>query len=247
MKIIYKITNIINNKVYIGQTNNWKKRWSTHVNDKQNGCLITRAIKKYGKENFEVKFLFENLSDDEANRLEKETIIKFNSKAPNGYNIREGGHDSKHSEDSKIKMSLAKKGIPTPRQLGKLHFNSLNIYQFDLNGKYINTFGSSYEAQRETGINQSHICKCCNEEIYSTGKFLWIYEKDFSEDLLIKKIVLFQKRKNYCKKPIENIITKKQYDSINELAKELNVSVQAVSNHLSGKTKTVGKQKFKFI
>ena len=50
--IIYKITNIINNKVYIGQTvNTLKNRWCKHCHS--NGCrMLYNAILKYGKDSF---------------------------------------------------------------------------------------------------------------------------------------------------------------------------------------------------
>ena len=49
---IYKITNIENNKVYIGQAKNIKRRFARHINDAVNNKLDThfcRAIRKYGK------------------------------------------------------------------------------------------------------------------------------------------------------------------------------------------------------
>lgn len=53
---IYKITNLINNKVYIGQTiRPIEDRFKRHINDAVNNVLDThlaRAIRKYGKENF---------------------------------------------------------------------------------------------------------------------------------------------------------------------------------------------------
>ena len=55
--IIYKITNIINNKVYIGQTvNTIKQRWNKHCHS--NGCRsLYNAILKYGKENFNIEII----------------------------------------------------------------------------------------------------------------------------------------------------------------------------------------------
>ena len=53
--IIYKITNKINGKVYIGQTiQPLKKRWNLH-RAKKSGCpALTRAFEKYGKDNFDI-------------------------------------------------------------------------------------------------------------------------------------------------------------------------------------------------
>ena len=52
---VYKITNLINNKIYIGITNNYKKRWAnecSNFNDKSKMQVINYAIQKYKKENF---------------------------------------------------------------------------------------------------------------------------------------------------------------------------------------------------
>ena len=57
MHVIYKITNKINNKIYIGQSINYEKRIKEHIYARKNekkhlNQIIDIAIKKYGKENF---------------------------------------------------------------------------------------------------------------------------------------------------------------------------------------------------
>ena len=64
---LYKITNNINQKIYIGITNNYKKRWANHGTE---DTVISNAIKKYGKENFTFEVLFENVSIEEIDELE---------------------------------------------------------------------------------------------------------------------------------------------------------------------------------
>lgn len=88
---IYQITNLINNKIYIGQTNNIKKRWSNHKCGNNSNMIIARAIKKYGVENFKFEILYRNLSLEEANIKEIQLIKEKNSRVPNGYNIASGG------------------------------------------------------------------------------------------------------------------------------------------------------------
>lgn len=73
--IIYKITNKINKKIYIGQTTqSLRKRWYGHIftskHDKYH-MAIARAIRKYGKENFEMEQI------DEASSLEELNIKEF--------------------------------------------------------------------------------------------------------------------------------------------------------------------------
>lgn len=87
-KYIYKITNLINNKIYIGQTNNPNRRWREHCDSNSKCIKLRNAIKKYGSENF----VFEIIEGPIANYNEREKywITQYNS-INEGYNIAEGG------------------------------------------------------------------------------------------------------------------------------------------------------------
>lgn len=92
MAYIYKITNKINNKIYIGETTTTLvKRWRDHTRESFNNghgynYPIHAAIRKYGLENFNFEKIEE--CDDEA-RFSREHyyIMFYNSLTPNGYNI----------------------------------------------------------------------------------------------------------------------------------------------------------------
>lgn len=71
---LYQITNLINNKLYIGITNNYKKRWNNHKCCNSPNMAIAKAIKKYGVENFKFELLYSGLSIEEADELEKKLI-----------------------------------------------------------------------------------------------------------------------------------------------------------------------------
>lgn len=88
---LYQITNLINNKIYIGKTNNITKRWSNHRCGNNKNMVIARAIKKYGKENFKFEVLYKNVPIEEIDNLEIKTIKEKNCRVPNGYNVAEGG------------------------------------------------------------------------------------------------------------------------------------------------------------
>ncbi len=92
IKAIYKITNLINHKIYIGQTVHPNKRWWEHqqrAKTHYDNYPIHLAIDKYGAENFSFEILeWTKDYDDEEARLIKE----YNSISPNGYNLIEGGH-----------------------------------------------------------------------------------------------------------------------------------------------------------
>lgn len=88
---IYKITNLLNNKIYVGQTiQKVKRRWKSHccMNNCNNGMPIVRAIKKYGKSNFSFEVLEENVQQEKLNNREIHYIKLFNSNARKlGYNV----------------------------------------------------------------------------------------------------------------------------------------------------------------
>lgn len=117
MGYIYKITNKITNKCYIGETkkSNPELRWNEHKSkiEKGIGCpALQDAVKKYGIENFKFEILI-ICFDDDRYKFEKEYIKKYNSIAPNGYNLTTGGegggfYGKKHSNETieKIKKTL---------------------------------------------------------------------------------------------------------------------------------------------
>ena len=95
---IYKITNKLNGKVYIGQHKTDKKEldytyWSGYNKTTARTSIrpIILAIKKYGKRNFKREIVMWVDSLDHANEKEAHFITRLNTLAPNGYNIREGG------------------------------------------------------------------------------------------------------------------------------------------------------------
>ena len=82
---VYKIENLINGKIYIGQSIHIERRWKEHCIPSSKS-LIGKAIKKYGKENFSFQVLNE-CAQENLDELEEYYISKYNSIAPNGYNI----------------------------------------------------------------------------------------------------------------------------------------------------------------
>jgi group I intron endonuclease len=114
--IVYVITNKINGKMYIGQTvASLKKRWSDHCQKSSMCRVLLAAIKKYGRENFDVKVLTYCNSLEEMNHREQYYITLFNTLAPNGYNLMAGGKNSIRSEETKQKMSASQLGIRKPK------------------------------------------------------------------------------------------------------------------------------------
>lgn len=122
--VIYKITNVINGKNYIGQAVSHilnhgryrpygaEGRFKCHLSEafstKTNQCYyLNNAIRKYGKEMFKLETICE-CPYNERDIMEKNYIEKYNSIFPNGYNLKNGGYSFEHTEESKRRVS---KGI----------------------------------------------------------------------------------------------------------------------------------------
>lgn len=119
MRYLYIIRNILNNKVYIGQTKNPEKRWKQHKSSCRNKPVqyIHRAMAKYGIENFVYEIIAQSINQENADIIEIELIIQYDSRNPDaGYNFRAGGHVSERSEETKKRISEALKGKPSPRK-----------------------------------------------------------------------------------------------------------------------------------
>ena len=100
MATIYKITNTLNNKCYIGKTTRPVKiRWEEHIRESKLGRVdipLYNAFNKYGINNFSFEIVEDNISNDEINNKEKYYIQLFQSMShANGYNVTEGGDGGK--------------------------------------------------------------------------------------------------------------------------------------------------------
>jgi len=118
---IYKATNKITGKIYIGFDSNWPKRKKRHLSDSFNNTsrgyndVFHKAIRKYGKDSFEWEIIYQSLDGEYCkNIMEKHFISEYNSfineKNSNGYNMTLGGDGMlgfKHSQESKNKNSIS--------------------------------------------------------------------------------------------------------------------------------------------
>lgn len=116
---IYKLTNNVNGKIYVGKAKELAKRIYMHSRayDAERSALH-RAIKKYGFESFSVDVLEQGItSETDLNRLEIEWIEKLSACDRSiGYNLTAGGEGAlgnKWSDEARAKMSKQRKGRPT--------------------------------------------------------------------------------------------------------------------------------------
>lgn len=132
---LYKVTNMLDNKIYIGVTKNFEKRKKQHIqNTKQLKGLLSRAINKYGKENFIFEIICEG-SEEYIYDLEIKAIVAYNSNVTtgHGYNLSAGG---KGGEGTKIRkrvddVAIYVKGFWFPNKrtcMNKLNISATTLY-----------------------------------------------------------------------------------------------------------------------
>lgn len=154
MGIIYKITSP-SGKIYIGQTTRTlEKRFKEHCSGYEN-TIISKAIQKYGAEQFVKEVVFTG-GDDELDVKEKNYIELYNSLEPNGYNIRTGGSNGKHSELSRQRMREKKIGVLN-HNFGKPRSEQFKqIMKEKKSGSNHHFYGKQLNYQHKLNLSKSH-------------------------------------------------------------------------------------------
>ena len=177
---IYKIYSNNTSKIYIGQTTvSISSRWSQHIyRSKYNQGKIPylyKAMRKYGIDSFKIMEIkkITNISLDKLKDILNENEIyyikKYNSLAPNGYNLTKGGNNS--GEYLKISVS-----------------------QYSLDGLLLNIFDSIKDAaiaireeQKTKTLNTNGISKCCDGLYSQCAEYIWRYINDSFDKYKNKK------------------------------------------------------------
>lgn len=182
---IYKITDLTNNKIYIGATTEGAGvRFNHHMRKANSGSQypIHKAIREHGKENFKVEILEMCDNLPEMNKQEAYWIAKLSSTNKEiGYNVRIGGGTRFQSEESKLKIGLIHKG--------KEAVNRIPILQYDSDGRLIKEFSSISEAVSETGIAKTSILRVLNKKAirFSTkNPYVWVYKPSDEDNIQLE-------------------------------------------------------------
>lgn len=165
---IYKITNLINGRVYVGQHDGSKSNYYA------SGKLIRRAIEKYGKTNFKREILAKgDFTQERLDELEcfyiKQEQSYFSDYPDKGYNLTTGGQGKKDyvvSDELKERHSVNAA-------------NNIPVLQFSLTGEFIMEYRSVSFAAKATSQEQSGVYRACTGFMYQSGGFLWMFKEDF--------------------------------------------------------------------
>lgn len=260
---IYKITNTINDKIYIGKTINLEKRWYQHRRMKENKVLY-KAFDKYGIENFTFEEVVNIKSEDKETLnfildiLETFYIKKFDS-YNKGYNCTLGGEGTvgrvvseenrinlrnshlgyKHTEEQKEKIGNALRG--KSRDHGMIAKAALKrrkpILQYSLDGEFIQEYEGPTLIK---GIYAAGIIYCCKNILRQSQGYIWRYKESEDFPLKIEATGMFHIKG----KPVYQYTKQgefvNEYNSINEASNMTDIKSSAIRNNLSGQSKSAG-------
>lgn len=185
---IYKITNEVNGKVYIGQTKrSVAERFNAHCREVRHGMAITKAIINYGRENFKVEELASAFSQSDLNFLETYFIQKENSLSPNGYNLCLGGDGkSTISEETRQKLrdshlGISNKGFKQTEQTTLNNSYSRGGFAIiGINLKTMETIEFPYVSKvKDFGFNRRDVTSVLRGQRKQTKGFFFMKKEDF--------------------------------------------------------------------
>lgn len=232
---VYCHTNKINNKKYIGITRqSVQQRWRDGKGY-YGQAKFYNAIEKYGWDNFQHEILYENLTEEEACKIES-FLIKYYNTIKNGYNTLPGGNVTNHSSATIDKMR--KKNIKHSQEvINKI--TATKIEKYGIHVKCVETnqiFNSMGEASRIMNIDKSSISRCCKGQQLTAGGYHWCFEERIIENIKDKR-----------KKKVRCITSGKIYNSVQEAADDTNSDASNICKVCNGKYKTTNKLKWEWI
>lgn len=197
---IYKVTNSINNKIYVGITNQgYKTRFYKHCSDSIRGSNfpLHLALRKYGIDNFTT----EVIETCDTIKLLKEREIYWIKELQSqskeiGYNVTNGGDGAfgrPVSEETRLLISKkAKERVFTDiirNNMRAASTLSKKVSMYSLDGVYIRTFNSTKEVEREFGYGNTNISKCARGQVKQSNGYIWKYDTEYKPDVVLEKVI----------------------------------------------------------
>ncbi len=224
---VYKITNLENGKIYIGSTNNFKRRMGEHkvfVNcspdRKGYDRPLYRSFRKRGLDKFDFTIIIDDIETlSLARKIEKEKIQEYNSLVPNGYNIKE---ETEGMSEADIQHLIELLG--TKCALVDADENIIKIYP------------SLRAAEREEGSTASSIAAVCQGKVYKTNNkfFRYINENDEIIEIEPKYSLRYSEVCGISMFDENDII---YFNSIKEAGIALNVTPYLITQSIQGKSR----------
>lgn len=235
MYTIYRYTNTVNGKIYIGQTRNTLE----HRANKGRGYIESRhfgnAIKKYGWDVFKPDVLAQVETAEEANELEKYYIKTMNSRDPKiGYNIEEGGKNHEPTEEwceaiSNRAKERYKDKTKNPMYGKKHSHETLQKMREKKLGENNPMYGKHWTEKQYEAMNHRKKPTFTDEwREHATANILRVVEE-------------------CVKKPVRCIEDNMRFDTVTDAANYYGVKVSTLSGHMHGYTKTCRNKHFEYI
>lgn len=243
MKAIYTITNLLNNKKYIGSSSNIERRKQTHFrllkNNKHHSLSLQHSWNKNKPENY----IFETLEilSENQNMYEREQFYL----------------DLYKTYDKKYGYNMSKNAIApfgTNSQIKK-------VYQFSMSGELLEIYDNCIIASIKYKVSNSGISACAREKYRFYSGYIWSYSKILTKERIIKANSPIKRsaetiekikanRKRTDKKAIVQLDLNgnfiQRFDSILEASKELNISHGGICDACKSKTNKIKNYLFKY-
>lgn len=211
--IIYKITNLLNNKVYIGSTKSWEIRFKAHLSRLNGNYHINKHLQsawnKYGEENFKFEILRE-VPENILRRAEQFYINKYQSLNPKyGYNKAIVVSNTWDNQEKTIKVK-----------------NTIYFGCYNKKGKLVKVFKTIHDVYEFLGNRSTRVYEACNSNLTKTADGYYWLRLDVSKDKF-KNNIIVKKRKGRHRSIIQNNMNNefiKEWSSAVEASKELKLS-----------------------
>lgn len=233
-KYIYKITNKINGKSYIGQAFDYKKRWKEHINHK--AYAIGAALELYGVENFDFSIIeyANNYNDREK------YYIKYYNTFRNGYNLTLGGEDGQRPQYDYKEIEQIKILLKSQLTLAEISAKTRHSIGFLININY----GRIYNDETETyPLSSTSMKLLTQEEVYFIEELImdnpqWplkrIAEKTGRSKSTIEKINHgkhnFSSERTFPVRKKNSQVTVEEFNQIVDVIKYTKYSQQEIAN-----------------
>ncbi|HEY5235597.1 MAG TPA: GIY-YIG nuclease family protein [Rhabdochlamydiaceae bacterium] len=248
---IYRFTNTVNGKIYIGQTvRNLDKRVKEHFYQSSKGCKAFKAaLNKYGKESFVLDILDTALNEEELNLKEIAYIELHKSSDRNvGYNLTKGGKTvrafpkgnngwGENSEERKKKISLMFKGMPLAA-LAHIRAKEVNS-EPTINLTTGMEFSSAVEMAKYYNLTYTYVVKLLNGHARQKNGEIFRHkdlEKQRQADIRMSFVPIHKA----LPKKIICLDTQESFESIKTASQKLGILRTAIGNNLAGRSKSAG-------